>query len=102
MAMENINYRKLVTDIQKEIELLEIQQEDTSRRLARMKQSLIGLAPLAEEQDADVGGGIEALAGIPDMAEITITDSVRQIFQTATKPLSPVQIKERLISMGKD
>jgi hypothetical protein len=102
MAIENIDYRRLVIEIQKEIESLEIQQEDTTRRLARLKQSLIGLAPLAEEQDAGLAGGIEALAGIPSMAEITITDSVRQILQATTKALSPVEIKDRLISMGKD
>jgi hypothetical protein len=100
MAIENIDYRKLVTDIEKEIESLEVLQEDTSRRLARLKQSLIGLAPLADEQDVEKG--IESLAGIPTRADITITDCARQILQAAAASLSPIQIKDQLVAMGID
>jgi hypothetical protein len=103
MAVENIDYRKLVTEIQKEIESLEIQQEDTTRRLARLKQSLMGLSPLAEEQDAWLTEAAADLAGInKGLTEISITDSARQILQATNKPLSPVEIKDRLVSMGKD
>jgi len=103
MAIDSIDYRKLVTEIQKEIESLEVLQEDTSRRLARLKQSLIGLAPLADEQDQvskPAGGLFMTLSTI--MAETTMTDAARQILQAAAKPLSPVQIKDQLVSMGKD
>lgn len=102
MGIENIDYRKLVTDIQKEIESLEILEEDTTRRLARLRQSLIGLAPLADQQDAEMEGGIAALTGIPSVADITVTDSARQILQAADKPLTPIQLKNQLVGMGKD
>jgi hypothetical protein len=105
MAIEHIDYRKLVTGIQKEIESLEIHQEDTTRRLARLKQSLMGLAPLAEEQDADENRAIRGLAegGLSGFGveEISMTDSARQILQASDRPLSPVEIKDRLIGMGK-
>jgi hypothetical protein len=105
MNIDNIDYRKLVTDIRKEIELLEVQHEDISRRLARLRQSLIGLAPLAEEQEQEFNSGAEALAGFSLkglLVDMTITDSARQILQAAPNPLSPVQIKDQLIGMGKD
>jgi hypothetical protein len=105
MAID-LDYRKLVTEIQKEIESLEIHQEDTTRRLARLKQALMGLTPLAEEQDAELNRGIEILANGSvigfEIEEINITDSARQILQATTTPLSPVEIKNRLIAMGKN
>ena len=86
--------------IQAELASLEIQQEEIERRIARLRQSLVGLIPLCElEADED---GPSAL-GIRDfMDSLSITDAVRQILQAAEKPLSPTQIKQQLVNIGKD
>jgi hypothetical protein len=99
--MNIAEYKKMVENIQAEIESLEIQQEDVERRLARLKQALLGLAPLAEDSPPGLTGlmGESITAAVEAMS---ITDAARQILQAATTPLAPTEIKQQLLNMGKD
>jgi len=83
--------------IQEELGALEIQQEDIERRIARLKQTLVGLAPLSEPPD---GGLLRSFRSALD--SMSLTDAVRQILQAASTPLAPVEIKQQLLNMGKD
>ena len=98
--METKDYREMAGKIQAELAALEIQQEEIERRIARLRQSLVGLIPLCElDADEDMPSAL----GIRDQIDsLSITDAVRQILQAAEKPLSPTQIKQQLINMGKD
>ncbi|SRR6266576_1944365 len=98
--MDTAEYRKMAEKIQAEIESLEIQQEDTERRIARLKQALIGLAPLSEEPSKPLIPGIDSF--LTEVDSMSITDAARQILQAAKKPLAPIDIKQQLINMGKD
>src|SRR5579863_5681929 len=101
--MNAADYKKMAVNIQEEIESLEVQQEDIERRIARLKQALIGLAPLAEESPRPSGLG--AFFGETVRLELearSITDVARQIFQAASSPLAPTEIKQQLLNMGKD
>jgi hypothetical protein len=99
--MNASEYKEMAEKIQAEIESLEIQQEDIERRLARLRQALLGLAPLGQELPSDaLGSQLTAIyAGLEAMS---ITDATRQIFQAASAPLTPIEIKQQLINMGKD
>jgi hypothetical protein len=97
--MNASDYKEMADKILAELESLEIQQEETERRIARLKQALIGLTPLAEE----------AILSFMDMTTInaeidamSITDATRQIFQAAKTPLAPTEIKQQLLNMGKE
>ena len=47
--MDASDYKKMAEHILNELTSLEIQQEETEHRIARLKQVLIALTPLAEE-----------------------------------------------------
>ena len=99
--MDTPEYREMAEKIQADIESLEIQQEVIERRLARLRQALVGLAPLGQELPND-GLGAQLTAIYADIEGMSITDATRQILQAATEPLTPVEIKKQLINMGKD
>ena len=96
--MDAAEYKAIAAKIAAELEALEIQQEDVERRIARLKQALIGLVPLSEPPDnsllaAEFRGYLEATS---------LTDAARQVLQAAEAPLTPTEIKQQLLNMGKD
>src|ERR1700722_11548809 len=92
--MDASEYKEIAIKIKAELESLEIQQEDIERRIARLKQALIGLIPLSEPPDNSVIASY--------LNELSLTDAARQIIQASKKPLTPTEIKQQLLSMGKD
>jgi hypothetical protein len=97
--MDASDFKKMAEQIVNEIASLEIQQEETERRIAHMKQVLIDLSPLA----------YESVLPLSDMTTIdteadgmSVTDATRQILQDAQVPLAPVEIRQRLFDMGMD
>ena len=98
------DYRKIVEDSKKELEDLLIKQEEIERRIARLKQAILGLAPLIEEEPTDQG-----MYGTNDdfVSEwlglgTGMTDVCRNIFKASSSPLTPVEIKQKLLDMGVD
>ncbi len=92
--MDASQYKEMAVKIKTELEFLEIQQEDIERRIARLKQALIGLIPLSEPpKDSPI---------LEFLGEISLTDATRQILQAAEVPLTPTEIKQQLLNMGKD
>lgn len=101
MPMNAHDYKEMAVKIKAELESLEVQQEEIERRIARLKQSLIGLVPLSEPHpDSPIADEIRAFR--EEIADITLTDAVRQIFQAAKNPLSPTDAKQQLLNMGRD
>jgi hypothetical protein len=100
--MDTSEYKKMAEAIQTEIESLEIQQEDIERHIARLKQALIGLAPLADESQPSGLGEWFGESVKTELESMSITDVTRQIFQAASKPLAPTEIKQQLLNVGKD
>jgi hypothetical protein len=96
--MDAAEYKEMAVRIRAELESLEIQQEDIERRIARLKQALIGLIPLSEPP----ANSLIAAELVSYMESTTLTDAARQILQAAKAPLSPIEIKQQLINMGKD
>jgi hypothetical protein len=96
-VMNTDEYREIARKIQTELEELEIQQEEIERHIARLRQTLVGLAPLCEPQNDALIAGFKQL-----MDSLSLSDAVRQILQATNGPLAPTEIKQRLIVMGKD
>jgi hypothetical protein len=97
--MDAIDYKKMAENIQAELAALEIQQEATERRIARLRQALVGLVPLAEEFST-YSGNLATLRA--ELDAMSITDAARQILQASKAPLAPLDIKQQLVNMGKD
>jgi hypothetical protein len=99
ILMDALDYKKMAEQILNEIASLEIQQEETERRIVRLKQVLIALTPLAEEPILPF---VDRTTINVETGGISITDATRQIFQVAKVPLAPAEIKQQLLNMGKD
>ena len=97
--MDASDYKKMAEQILNELTSLEIHQEETERRIARLKQVLIDLTPLAEEALLPF---VEMATISADADGLSITDATRQILQTAKVPVAPTEIKKQLLNMGKD
>jgi hypothetical protein len=98
MAMEAKDYKEMAVKIRTELECLEIEQENIERQIARLKQALVGLVPLSEPPvDSTIAAEVAAFVN-----ETTLADAVRQILRAAESPLTPTEIKQKLVNMGKD
>jgi hypothetical protein len=96
--VEAAEFKIMATKIRAELEDLEIQQEDTARRIARLKQTLVGLEPLSE---------LSANSSTPTKVGefprlLSLTDAARQILQAHMEPLTPLEIRDKLVNMGHD
>jgi len=100
--MDASEFKKMAEAIQAEIESLEILQESTERRLARLKQALLGLVPLGQESSSPDVGFLLSPSVPAEIETMSITDAARQVLQVATAPLAPTEIKQQLLNMGKD
>jgi hypothetical protein len=97
--MDAADFKKMAEQIVHEIASLEIQQDETERRIAHMKQVLIDLSPLAQESVLPYGDMTTINA---DTDAMSITDATRQILQDAKVSLEPAEIRQELLNMGMD
>jgi hypothetical protein len=95
--MDRSEYKAIAAKIQAELESLEIQQEEIERHIARLRQTLLGLAPLCESPHGPLFDGF-----IQAIDSLSLTDAARQILQAAKAPLAPTEIKQQLLNMGRD
>jgi hypothetical protein len=93
------DFRKMAEQILNELTSLEIQQEETEHRIARLKQVLVDLAPLSQESIPSV---VDVTTVHAEKDRVSITDATRRIFQDAQGPLEPSDIKQLLLNMGID
>jgi hypothetical protein len=97
--MNASDYKKMAEQILSEIGALEMQQEETERHIARLRQVLMALTPLADESNAPF---VEVTTVNRETEGVSITEATRQIFQVAKVPITPAEIKEQLLNMGMD
>jgi hypothetical protein len=98
--MTPTSYTKIVEDSKKELEDLLIKQEDIERRISRLKQAILALTPLADEENALCGVDVEPM--LQALGLSGITDALRDVLKAATAPMTPVEIKQRILTMGVD
>ncbi|MGC2422365.1 MAG: hypothetical protein WA405_12050 [Candidatus Acidiferrales bacterium] len=101
--MQPTDYRKIIEDAKKELEQQMILQEDTEQKIARLKQAIVALTPLAEEPDYTLAVDSPAHYLVEEWLELPggITDACREIFKASSLGgLTPVEIKQKLLSMG--
>lgn len=95
--MTHEEYRKTLDAARVELEVLMVRQADTEQRIARLKQLILALSPLAEEPQGLLYSGFREM-----MASMGITDACREIFKATGVPMAPLGIKAKLIAMGID
>jgi hypothetical protein len=91
------DYKKSLEGLKVELEELLNRQEDIEKRIAQVKQAIMSLAPLAEEQGESILGPWFQILGTK-----SVSDACLQILQAASEPLSPVEIKTQILNMGLD
>jgi hypothetical protein len=91
------DYKKSLEGLKAELEELLNRQEDIEKRIAQVKQAIMSLAPLAEEQGESISAAWYQILGTRN-----VSDACLQILQAATVPLSPVEIKAQILNMGLD
>jgi hypothetical protein len=94
--MTGTDYKKVFQDLKDELEALLEQQEKTEKRIMQVKQSIVAIAPLAEEDDF-----VKQMAAVIT-TQMGITDSCRETLKTAGRPLTPIQVREELKKSGMD
>lgn len=96
--MTNEEYRKQLELARAELESLAEQRDEIERRMSHLKQLIVALAPLTQAEDRSEFG-IDLTRVNIDFTAIGITDACREILKSAGQPLSPVEVKARLIQM---
>jgi hypothetical protein len=97
--MDVTAYKKVFTQARADLEKLVEQREEMDQEISRLKQAIIGLAPLAEEPVPT--NHLIALLGV-DFVVPGVTDSIREILKTSEKPLAPIEVKQRLLQLKPD
>lgn len=104
-CMTPTDYRKILEDSKRELEELLIKQDHMERRIARLRQAILALTPLAPEESlaADGTNRIAAEGALEAMGIGSgMTDACRQILKAASGPLTPVEVRRQAIAMGVD
>lgn len=79
-----------------ELDRLLEQRDEVERRISQLKQTIVALAPLAEEEDL-----VTELARAW-MGALGLTDAIREVLRSETKPVTALEVKDRLIKTGAD
>jgi hypothetical protein len=96
--MELDGYKDLFNQAQADLEKLMEEREALDRKISKVKQAILGLAPLAEMANRNVLENIvEQMLWGPEFAAMGITDAIREILKTSEKPLTPMEVRERLL-----
>jgi DNA-binding CsgD family transcriptional regulator len=95
-AMDATEYKMAFEKARAEMEELIEQREEIDKRIAQLKQAIIALAPMAGKKP-DILADWSRI-----FAEFGITDAIREVLHTADMPLTPLEVRDRLIQMKPD
>jgi len=92
--MTDEHYKEAFATARQELERLLEQREEIDKRISQLKQSIVALAPLAEEQDllAEIVKGW--------MGEMGITDAIREVLKSSGDALTAMEVKDQLVRTG--
>jgi predicted transcriptional regulator len=93
--MDLQDYKKAFAQAQTDLEKLIEEREEIDRKISKLKQAIIGLAPLADEASA----GSLSYTLVPEFTAFGITDAIREVLNSAEKWLTPLEVRERLVQM---
>lgn len=103
--MKRTDYKAALEEAQREMEELLQERMLLDMRLVHLKQTIDALthllAPKPTEHASAMDAAIAGLAGEP-ISDVGITDAIRQLLTESTVPLSPVQIRTKLMNEGFD
>ncbi len=92
--MDLQDYKKAFAQAKADLEKLTEEREEIDRKMSKLKQAIIGLAPLADDDTMTFNQLL-----VPEWAAAGITDVIREVLNSAEKPLTPVEVRDRLVQM---
>jgi hypothetical protein len=103
------NYKKALQEAREELVKLLGQKEELDKRVAQLQQTVSGLSALCGEEPVERQSAVQAailrnyemvLEGIT--GKPGLTDAVRAALKAFNRPLTPVEVRDGLISLGYD
>jgi hypothetical protein len=88
-------YQKTLVKLKAEAAELIRQRQKIDTRLANLKQAMDGLDAVIQQRGRPRSG--ESVAGIEGQSSLGLSDSIREILRIAGTPLSPTEIRDRLV-----
>lgn len=88
-------YERTVIKLKAEAAELIRQREQIDRRLASLKQAMDGLNALIQQMGGPKSAALAADTKV--QSSLGLSDSIRDILRTAGTPLSPTEIRDRLV-----
>jgi hypothetical protein len=95
--MNATEYKKAFEQARADLESLVEEREAIDKKIAQVKQALVALAPMVEEKQSSLIDLIQQQA-----ATLGITDAIREVLRSAKTPLTPIEVRDRLVSMKPD
>ena len=88
-------YQKTLITLKAEAAELIRQRQQLDRRLANLKQAMDGLDAVIQQRGGPRSD--QSVAGIEGQSSLGLSDSIREILRIAGTPLSPTEIRDRLV-----
>lgn len=92
-------YKKTLDAARAELEALVEQREEIERRISQLKQAIVALSPLGQDGERSAFG-IDLTTLNIEIPAFGITDACREVLKSADQPLTPLEVKARLVQMN--
>ena len=92
-------YKRTLDAAKAELETLTEQREAIDERISKLKRAIIALSPLSETEGSNPFG-VDLTPLTVELAAYGITDACREVLKSAGKPVTPVEVKMRLVQMN--
>jgi hypothetical protein len=94
----NEEYRKTLTAARAELDSLVEQREEIERRIGQLKQAIVALVPLGEDEDKSAFG-FDLKTIQVEVQAMGITDTCREILKAAGHGMNPIEVKEKIVQL---
>src|SRR6266849_2068556 len=94
LTMDLAGYKQAFAQAHADLEKLVEEREEIDRKISKLKQAIVGLAPLADEASDGIRWFLDQ--------EFGITDGIREVLSSAEKPLTPLEVRDRLVPLKPD
>lgn len=100
----SVDYKKALTEAQRELDELLVRQAQAEKRIAQLKITISGLQALCDAGDTieDTRAALASLPPSQPIEEMGLTDLVREIMKAAKQPCTPKLVKEEMEHLGYD
>jgi predicted nucleic acid-binding Zn-ribbon protein len=97
-------YSQALEKAQKELASLREDRQKIDGRMAKLEQTIKGLAAICEEQQAEISSDLADLPIVEpeDLGNLGLTGSIRKILSSRQTQMTPTEIRDALVESGMD